>query len=85
MAAAFCGDIEAAGHKAMIYFNQELGYFHYDLSRLVEYDFWLAEYKEHPSFYYDFDIWQYSSTGRVAGIEGSVDLNLCFGDCFAAG
>ena len=85
MAAAFCDTVEAAGHRAMIYFNQELGYFHYDLSRLGDYGFWLAEYKEHPSFYYDFDIWQYSSTGRVAGIEGSVDLNLCFGDYFTAG
>jgi len=85
MAAAFCAEIESAGHKAMVYFNQETGYFHYDLSRLEQYGFWLAEYKSHPSFYYDFDIWQYSSTGRVAGIEGSVDLNLCFGDYFAAG
>lgn len=85
MAAAFCAVIEEAGHKAMVYFNQETGYFHYDLSRLEQYGFWLAEYKSHPSFYYDFDIWQYSSTGRVAGIQGSVDLNLCFGDYFSAG
>ena len=25
-------------------------------------------------------MWQYSSTGKVAGIEGNVDLNLCFYD-----
>ena len=29
-----------------------------------------------PDFYYHFDLWQYTHTGRVAGIEGDVDLNL---------
>lgn len=85
MADAFCRAIREAGHAPMIYFNQELGYFHYDLSRLGEYGFWLAEYKSHPSFYYDIHIWQYTSAGRITGIEGSVDLNLCFGDYFTAG
>lgn len=85
IADAFCSVIEDAGHPAMVYFNQETGYFHYDLSRLQDYGFWLAEYKSYPSFYYDFDMWQYTSTGRVAGIEGSVDLNMCFGDYFSAG
>ena len=31
-------------------------------------------------FYYDFDIWQYTSGGSVAGIEGRVDMNIHFLD-----
>ena len=36
------------------------------------------QYGDEPGFYYDFDIWQYSEEGQVDGIEGNVDLNLCF-------
>ena len=78
MANAFCEDIEAAGYDPMIYFYQSLAYNNLDLSQLSEYPFWLAEYDEYPSFYYDFDMLQYSSSGSVPGISGSVDLNLRF-------
>ena len=77
MANAFCADIEAAGYDAMIYFYQSLAYNNLDLSKL-NYPFWLAQYTDYPSFYYDFDMWQYTSSGRVPGISGSVDLNLRF-------
>ena len=44
----------------------------------MEHPFWLAQYTDYPSFYYDFEMWQYTSSGRVAGISGDVDLNLRF-------
>lgn len=75
-AAAFCQKIEKAGLLPAIYFNQNQGYLHYDLRELTEYGLWLAEYDTKPDFYYHFDLWQYSATGRVAGIDGDVDLNL---------
>ena len=75
-AAAFCEKIEGAGYCPAVYFNQSLGYLHYDLRDLTDYDLWLAEYDSKPDFYYHFDLWQYSHTGTVAGIEGSVDLDL---------
>ena len=78
MANAFCEDIEAAGYDAMIYFYQNLAYNNLDLSQLTDYPFWLAQYTDYPSFYYDFDMWQYTSSGRVPGISGNVDLNLRF-------
>lgn len=77
MANAFCADIEAAGYDAMIYFYQNLAYNNLDLSQL-DYPFWLAQYTDYPSFYYDFDMWQYTSSGKVPGISGNVDLNLRF-------
>ncbi len=75
-ASAFCEEIRSAGYTPAVYFNQSLGYLHYDLRELDEYVLWLAEYDTKPDFYYHFDLWQYTHTGQVAGIEGNVDLNL---------
>ncbi|MCI8524826.1 MAG: hypothetical protein HFF17_02675 [Oscillospiraceae bacterium] len=77
-ARAFCETIEAAGYRAGIYFNQRLGYQEFDLVSLQDYLFWLAQYADAPDFAYDFEMWQYTNAGQVAGIEGDVDLNLSF-------
>ena len=77
-ALAFCELVATAGYTPMVYFNQDIGYFYYQLDELDQYPFWLAEYDSKPDFYYDFDMWQYTHTGTVPGIEGSVDLNLAF-------
>ncbi len=77
-AAAFCETVEAAGYTAAVYFNQVYGYNHFDLLALEDYVFWLAQYADVPDFYYAFDMWQYTSSGQVAGIDGDVDLNLSF-------
>ncbi len=77
----FCSIIEANGYKPMIYFNQELAYKYYDLSRICYFDFWLAEPNEKaPTFYYDFQIFQYTHYGTVDGIAKEVDINLSFID-----
>ncbi len=77
-AGVFCDVVKEAGYDPVIYFNQDLGYLGYELDALKDYTFWLAEYNETPSFYYHFDLWQYTHKGAVPGIEGNVDLNLDF-------
>ncbi|MBE6845274.1 MAG: glycoside hydrolase [Ruminococcus sp.] len=77
---AFCETIKSAGYTPMIYQNKRTSIFKLDLNRLNDYDFWLAEYNDEPSYYYDFDMWQYTSSGNVPGIEGNVDLNISFKD-----
>lgn len=79
VALAFCGAIQEAGYESMIYFNSYQGYVKYDLSKLLDHSFWFAQYQAQPSFYYDFQMWQYSSKGSVPGIQGEVDMNLYFG------
>ncbi|MDD4716100.1 MAG: GH25 family lysozyme, partial [Oscillospiraceae bacterium] len=74
----FCSIIKDAGYTPMVYFNCYIGYLKYDLSKILNYDFWLAQYSNKPTFYYDFKMWQYSSTGSVNGISGNVDMNICF-------
>ena len=75
---AFCETIRAAGYDAGVYFNRQLGYYSFDLSRLKDFKFWLAVPGDYPDFYYAGNIWQYDQAGEVPGIEGEVDLNLMF-------
>ena len=77
-AKTFCDAVESAGYDAMIYFTQYLGYRKYILRQLADYEFWYAEYEAQPRIVFDFDMWQYSSTGSVNGIDGDVDLNIYF-------
>lgn len=73
--------ISEAGYQPMAYFSRNMGLLKYDLSVMKDYPFWLAYYISDPTeydFYYSARMWQYSYTGRVAGIEGAVDLDICF-------
>ncbi|MCH5198294.1 MAG: glycoside hydrolase family 25 protein [Oscillospiraceae bacterium] len=79
-AVAFCNAVSNAGYVPVIYFNKSLGYFSYNLSRVNNYDFWLAEYGSAPSFIYNYKIWQYTENGAVDGINGSVDINISLTD-----
>lgn len=52
----------------------------------AHYECWMAQYF-HSGSYESYDrydevygMWQYSATGRVNGIDGNVDLNVCFKD-----
>lgn len=77
-ALAFCQTVTNAGYDAGVYFNRHFGYYEYDLSRLTAYTFWLAQPGEYPDFYYKSEMWQYSFTSTVPGIEGETDMNLFF-------
>lgn len=75
---AFCDTVALAGYRPMIYFNayqsEQLLY----LEELTAYPFWLAMYTDAMDYPYAVDMWQYSCTGSVPGIETDVDLNLWF-------
>ncbi len=77
-ARAFCDRVKELGYTPMIYSPSRELYFKYDLTQLADIDIWYCEYANVPTFYYQFSMWQYSSTASVDGIEGDVDLNICF-------
>ena len=77
---AFCETIALAGYEPMIYFNVYQSEYLLYLKELTQYPFWLAMYSDEMDYPYAVDMWQYSCTGRVAGIETDVDLNLWFPD-----
>ena len=77
-ARAFCERIEQAGYATMIYGNKQ------DIARFGSNAFgnrpvWFAEYDVAvPTGQFDFDLWQYTNGGSVAGILTAVDLNIRF-------
>ena len=78
VAKAFCEEIAKAGYQPMLYYNMEMGALMLDLEQLEDYDKWFAYYNKDIYYPYDFKVWQYTDKGRVAGIEGDVDLNIAF-------
>ena len=78
IANAFCDEIQKSRHRAIIYGNSyDLS--KYDLSALTG-RIWLAQYDGKPDGSISFVMWQYTPKGTVAGISGSVDLNLDLSD-----
>ena len=77
-AVAFCETIKNAGYTPCVYFNRHLGYYGYDLSRLTDYEFWVAVPGDFPDFYYACDIWQFSFSAVIPGIETDMDMNMIF-------
>ncbi len=77
-ARAFCDRVKKSGYIPALYTGSQLAYYKYDLGQLSDIDIWYAFYNDTPALYYNYTIWQYSCTGLVEGIEGSVDLNICF-------
>ena len=75
---AFCKEIEAAGKTPMIYFNPEHAESMFYIEEVTRYKFWLAFYTDWMTFPYEVNMWQYTSTGKIPGVEGTVDLNLFF-------
>ena len=77
-AEAFCKAAKKAGYEAGIYFSRQQGYYVYDLSRLSDYTFWVADPNPSPDFYYRMDVWQYDFEGDVPGIGIITDRNMMF-------
>ena len=76
-AISFCNMLESAGYFVGIYASDISGFkdkLNHD--RIESYTHWVARYGKEPEVCKNFGIWQYSSKGRVAGIIGSVDLDL---------
>lgn len=75
---AFCQVIERNGYTPMVYGNPQWLGGHIDLGYLTEYDTWLAHYAHTTHYEQSFKMWQYTDSGKVAGIDGPVDMNLYF-------
>lgn len=78
IAHAFVDTIEEAGYHPMLYFYKYLGYKQYVLDEFADCDFWLSEPADRPTFYYETAMWQYAVDGEIPGVEGAVDLDICF-------
>lgn len=77
---AFCGRMEEEGYTPMPYFNSYQSRKMMYLTELEQYPFWLALYSDRMTYPYRVEMWQYTDSGKVPGIEGNVDINLMFTD-----
>ena len=46
------------------------------MASLTGYSIWIAQYRDNLDFKYNYDIWQYTSSGTVPGISTRVDMNV---------
>ena len=73
---AFCQRIEEAGFRPMVYFNTFHARNLLNLAEVKQYDFWLALDSDRMRYPYKVDVWQYTDSGNVPGINTPVDLNV---------
>lgn len=78
IAKAFCEKMESYGYYVCIYANKHWLDNYFDDEIFEKYDIWLAQWTTKPTFEKVYGIWQKSSKGRVAGINGYVDLNEAY-------
>lgn len=76
----FCDEMSARGFEPMVYFNWTQASKMIHLNELEDYPFWLALYQDRMTFPYRVEMWQYTSEGKVPGIEGDVDINVYIPD-----
>ena len=78
---AFCETIRSGGYKAGVYASKNWLNNRLDITKFsADNVIWLAEYRDQPTYGGTYGMWQYTSSGRINGIEGKVDFNLCYLD-----
>lgn len=76
---AFCATVQDSGYSAGIYANKTWFNEKINTGSLTGYKIWLAQYASAPTYTATrYDMWQYSSKGRVSGIKGNVDMNISY-------
>lgn len=73
----FLDTLKEAGYKGMLYSSKNY------LEKIwypTEYETWLAQYNSKATYAGEYSIWQMSSSGRVDGIKGDVDIDIMYMD-----
>lgn len=74
-AEAFINTVEAAGYHGILYGSKNYLTLIWDLDLPKT---WLAQYYLEPTYEGQFFMWQLTSSGRVDGISGNVDLDIMY-------
>lgn len=75
LVSAFCNELEKAGYFVGLYISRAALQNHITAEVAERYTLWLAEYGEKLNYKGKFGIWQHSTTGRVVGVIGEVNLD----------
>lgn len=76
----FCGELEKNGYFAGLYISRSPLQTYISSDVANRYALWIAEYGSRCNYNGSYGMWQYSSTGRVNGINGNVDMDECYVD-----
>ena len=75
VANAFCDVVKSHGYQPLIYANTST--LHGRLTK-PKYPVWVAQYADKCTYKGDKALWQYTSSGKVDGISGKVDLSYIY-------
>lgn len=79
----FCEELEKNGYYVGVYASDIAGFkekINYDKIK-DRFSIWVARYGSKPTYATKYDMWQYSESGVVSGInDNKVDLNECYKD-----
>ena len=75
---AFCDIMNSSGYQSGVYASKNFFIEYLNVSALERHNIWLVHYTETTDYTGKFDIWQYTSSGSIPGINGNVDLDWCF-------
>ena len=75
---AFCRTIENAGYRSGVYGSRNWYNTKLYTDRLEDYCIWLAEYRSAPVYQGYYQMWQYTSKGKIDGIKGNVDMDISY-------
>ena len=77
MADSFVKTVRDAGYEGMLYSSKN---YLEDIWFKGDYPVWLAHYTTKTNYEGDYEFWQLCNNGRVAGINGDVDINIRYLD-----
>ena len=78
-AVLFCHIMQRKGYDAMIYNSTNLFEKLFNLEYIQEFGTWVAHYNTpYPTYPYTYQLWQYTDSGKIDGIDQAVDLDLMF-------
>lgn len=79
LVAEAAAQLEAWGLYAMVYTYTNFANTALDMAAIAAYDLWIADYRgKRPARKHG--MWQYTSSGKVPGISGPVDLSVAYKD-----
>lgn len=77
---AFLDEVEAAGYYAMLYCSKDFLDSYLLPDQLTAHDKWIAQYASACTSKHAHGIWQYTGSGKVDGVTGSVDRDVAYKD-----
>ena len=77
---SFCNKLEACGYYAGFYTSLSTANNLVSAHVRDRYALWIAQWNTHCDYQGSYGLWQYSSSGSVAGIAGRVDMDYAYVD-----